>query len=490
MASNVPPPPPGFENATLVPQPPPGFMREDVASRRDELLRKRAELDAELEGMTLGGTAKAIGKDLDDNVRLAANGISMGFLDKALGQEDRARTNAARDRQGMVGAASEAAGAFAVPMGAAKAGVTFANVPVRGAAIMAPAIEGAGYGAATALGNDKDIATGAAWGAGLGMLGQAAGAGINKAHSAFHKPKVPTLDELRLQKDAAYKVVDSSGSQYTPDQLMALRQGIADDMAAGKMTPGLNDKVIATSRLVDDDLGKGPMTLSDVDRARQIVNRKLFDNAPSADDARLGRDMLSNFDEFLDATPPAVGGENVAAVNAVKEARALNKRLSKSELVANALDRAERRAAVTGSGGNVENATRQKINAIIDNKRLSRQFSKDELAMMDKIARGTGAGNAMRLAGKLSPSGNGLMAALGIGGAMTNPYLGIPALVGIGAKAGADRTTRKLADELMKSVLSGGNYKPASIPEGKRKAVESLIKALVFGGTATAVNAN
>lgn len=464
----------------------PVLSPEDIA-RREALLAKRDALDASIQDSTLGGMASGIGSALDDNVRLAANGISFGFLDKALGAEDRAKTNAARERQGVTGMASEALGSMALPMGAARAGASVANIPLRGAALAAPTVEGAGYGALSALGNDKSVGEGAAWGAGLGMLGQAVGAGVNKAYSMFNKPKVPTLEGLTAQKTAAYDAVDASGAQYTPEQLQALRTGIADDMAAGDMTAGLNDKVIATSGLVDKKLGGGPMTLSEVDRARQIVNRKLFDNAPSADDARLGRDILSNFDEFLDATPPSIGGDNAAALESLKSARSLNKRLSKSEIIADALDRAERGAAVTGSGGNVNNASRQKINAILNNKRLSRQFSKEELAMMDKIARGTTVGNRARLVGKLSPSGNGLMAALGIGGAMTNPYLGIPALAGVVAKGIGDRSTKKLTDEIMKSVLSGGQYKAKTLPPQTQENIKNILKALMIGGTTTAV---
>jgi hypothetical protein len=417
---------------------------------RESLVAKRDGLDKSIENSTLGGMAAGIGKDVDDNVRLAANGMSFGFLDKALGQDERAKTNAARDRQGFTGMGSEALGSMATGGMAGKAGLTASRLPWLGK-YLGLTMDGAAMGGLNAYGNDQDVGTGALVGGVAGGIGQLANAGINKAYSAFNKPSVPSLDELGAQKSAAYGAVDASGAQYTPEQLAILKQGIADDMAAGRMHPAINPKVSAVNDIVGEDLGKGPMTLSDLDRTRQVVGQKIFQNAPTADDSRLGGQMLANFDEFIDATPPAVGGDNT-------------------------------------TGGNIDNATRQRINAIIDNKRLSRQFNKEELTMMRKIVDGSGTGNAMRLAGKLSPSGNGLMAALGVGGAMTNPILGIPALVGIGAKAGADRTTKKMAEDLMKSVLSGGNYKAKTLSPGTQKQVEDMIRAMLAGGTTIAAS--
>jgi hypothetical protein len=430
----------------------------------------------------------------DDSMRLLASGGSFGFADKLAGymsgegtEAERVKTNASRDRQGLRGVATEALGSIVPVSAITKAGVTAMNLPGWTGKILGPGIDGAAYGTLFAAGNDQDIAKGAGIGAGFGVLGQAVGAGVKKGYQAFNKPAVPSLDDLVTQKNAAYGTVDASGAQYTPQQLAGLKQGIADDMAAGRMHPAINPKVSAVNDIIADDLAKGPMTISDLDRTRQVVGNKVFQNAPTADDARLGGQMLQNFDEFIDATPPWVGGDNTAAVAALKKARELNRRVEKTRLIEEALTKADRQAAVTGSGGNIDNATRQKFNSILNNKRLSRNFTTEEKAMMDRLARGTEVGNKLRLAGKLSPQGSGLMAALGIGGAMTNPILGIPALVGIGAKAGADRTTRKMADALLNSVKTGGAYKVPDMPPAAKAKLDAMIKALVVSGTAGAV---
>ena len=431
--------------------------------------------------------AKA-GQAADDVVRGLANGVTLGYADQFAGymngsgaDAERAKTDAAKQRGGSAITAAEILGsmlpASRLSQAASAAGLGGASFGTR---TLSMAGQAGLLGTAQRMGNGQEVtptgvATDMALGAGGNVLGEGLSAGASKVAGLFnHKPAVPSLDELVAQKNAAYGAVDQSGSQYAPEQLRNLRQGLSDDLVAGQATPGLNDKVLTVNSLVDNKLNSGPLTLSEVDRARQIINAKLFGNAPSADDARLGGNMLRNFDEFTDSTVPSIGGDNLKAVQALKTARELNKRVSKTTVLEDALNKAERQASVTGSGGNVDNATRQKINAILNNKKIVKSFSAEERAMMEKLARGTEVGNKLRLAGKLSPSGNGLMAALGIGGAMTNPILGIPSLVGIGAKALADRTTKKTAETLLAMVKTG---KPVAELSGSPNAVQRLAES-------------
>lgn len=117
----------------------------------------------------------------DDLVRLAANGITFGFADKIAGYMDgtgteaeRARSESARDRQGMLGTAAEIGGSLVGPLGLAKAGLTATRLPGMAGRYGGLAADGAAIGVADALGNDRDVMTGAAAGAALGAAGQAA----------------------------------------------------------------------------------------------------------------------------------------------------------------------------------------------------------------------------------------------------------------------------------------------------------------------------
>jgi hypothetical protein len=122
------------------------------------------------------------------------------------------------------------------------------------------------------------------------------------------------------------------------------------------------------------------------------------------------------------------------------------------------LDRADRRAGSTGSGGNVENATRQELRKILDNKKLMRGFKPDELDAIRTAVMGSGTQNTLRLLGKMSPQGSGLMAALGLGWVAAMPEVAVPAmLIGASAKKGAEVMTKANAEYAKRLIASGGN---------------------------------
>lgn len=135
------------------------------------------------------------------------------------------------------------------------------------------------------------------------------------------------------------------------------------------------------------------------------------------------------------------------------------------------MEKAELRAASTGSGGNADNATRQNLRRILEKER---GLKPDEKAALETVVRGTTGQNALRLAGKLSPSGNGLMAALGVGGAMVNPALGALSLGGMGAKAAADAMTGKNVNKLVEILRAGGD---ASATQAAPNAVQRLAQS-------------
>ena len=113
---------------------------------------------------------------------------------------------------------------------------------------------------------------------------------------------------------------------------------------------------------------------------------------------------------------------------------------------------ADLRAASSGSGGNIDNATRQNVRRMLEN---GNNWTPDETELLNQVVRGTPTQNAPRLAGKLSPSGIGLMAALDVGATATNPLFAFPALGGIVAKSAADRMTQANAAKFMATILAG-----------------------------------
>lgn len=466
----------------------------EQAARRDELLRKRAELDAELELTTIGGTAGSIGKALDDNVRLAANGISMGFLDKSLGAEDRAKTNAARERQGIIGMVSEGLGAAAVPMGAAKAGLTVANIPMRGAMLAAPTIEGAAYGALNALGNDKDVRSGAAWGAGLGMLGQAAGAGINKGYSAFANRSAPVpSSQLREAADAAYAQADNSGLVFSPEAFgktiddvtaTAQERGVGGTLA--KLTDKLYPKASAVTSSLDEMRGTAP-SLKDVAMLKRIT----ADAGQGFDaDASLNSKMAGSFRDMIRNAAPSdfIAGNVDEGIGAITKADDQWAKMLKTQRLEKAMESAKDRVGANYTQAGLLTALRQEVKAIKRAKDFKTSWTPEEKKLITQVVRGGAGENIARLAGLFAPRGPVTGAVLGAT-AYANPMAGA-ALTGAGMGGRAVATKlgmNRFAD--LQNVAQGGSSMPKLTPQ-QQENIRIILKTLMSGATAAAVNAN
>jgi hypothetical protein len=434
-----------------------------------------------------------------DTADLAANGASFGFgnklaaglrapfTDKTYEEElegMRAQTDRARDRAGWAGTTAELAGAIAGPVKMAGKGLTFAGrlgtSAMEGAKGLAArsglmGAEGAGYGALTAAGNDQDIAQGAGYGFLGGALGNVAGegisAGVNKVAGLFNKkPAIPTPDELVALKDAAYKSADSAGVAYTPQAVNKINAKVVQELTDLGYDPALMPGAsVAVKRL--HDLQGQNVTLTGLDTIRKIASNG-FIPGNKANNAAVSK-IVNSIDDLIDnaGAGDVLMGNGPAAAGALKEARSLASRVAKNSKVEEAVSKAELRAASTGSGGNADNATRQNLRRILEK---PRGLTADERKALEAVVRGTPTQNALRLAGKLSPSGNGLMAALGVGGAMVNPAVGALSLGGMGAKAAADSLTKKNVEELTKIILAGGN---ASATKAAPNAVQRLAQS-------------
>src|SRR5690606_33199213 len=150
---------------------------------------------------------------------------------------------------------------------------------------------------------------------------------------------------------------------------------------------------------------------------RQQVRRDLVQGDKG--EAHFGEMFIDVIDDFITKTAPsrvAAGAGDDAANGAIPAGRTTHSLLRRSETLASAMTAARLRAASSGSGGNIDNSIRQELRKIITSDKKSRGFTKAELDAMEGIVVGGGKiQDVMRLIGKLSPSGNGLMAALGLG---------------------------------------------------------------------------
>lgn len=294
-------------------------------------------------------------------------------------------------------------------------------------------------------------------------LGLGAGAGaIAAGRPRAQREEAPTLEQLQGQRDAAYNEVRRSGHQFDAEAFGGLTEDMARALDAEGFNAGLHPKTAAMlERIGQSNRGAGGYspTLNELDQLRQQIGRDVA-ASPDPGERRMGTIMRRQIDEFIDAQ--GQGSDTI------RRARDLNTRVEKIRTLDNLDEAATDRAAATGSGGNVNNATRQ--NAIRFKNKVD-NLTPDEEAATQRVIDGTPVGNALRQVGKLSPTGNGLMLAGHIAAAA--PTHGVSAAIGLtGAisKAASDAITARNVQALRELIARGGR-------EGAQEVERQLISA-------------
>lgn len=278
----------------------------------------------------------------------------------------------------------------------------------------------------------------------------------NKTVQAFTKKAVemPSLDTARNAKNAAYKSFEAAGGKIDVD-MDALNRFVGRSIAEAD-----DDLFIAYAantdegKYVDDAIkvlskhtGK-VFNIAQIDKLRAGLGR-IYKNSGYDPKVKFIRDKL---DEVIDAAPTTADGN---ASDLLKAARASNRKYKKIELFEELIDKAELGAAGTGSGGNVTNKYRQAVTKILTNRNNIAKFDSDELQVMRNFVEGSLSENTLRLIGKLSPTGNGLMTALNVGAIANNPSMVLATLTGAGSKSLSDRKAANAIQAVRKMLATG-----------------------------------
>lgn len=346
-----------------------------------------------------------------------------------------------------VGKASQTAGAMS--LNALMPG----NMLARAANVILPTLGAeAGAAIARASGGDEraqEVARG------VGGLVGSGGASV-RARVSLPKtaPKVPdqsgTLPRLKAEKDAAYAKLDGSGFRFAPKDARAL----ASEVAATLKAEGGAELYANAGRMVNRVQSvlsqPGGVSLTQLDKLRSQVGKVLNEG----DDGRIGGLIRDKIDDFIDAS-------NAPEIRAAREA---NTRFRKVETIQNAKESAALGAGASGSGGNINNATRQKLRPFIDpnSGQRIRNLTPEESNALRQVVVGTPAQNALRQVGKLSPEGNGLMGVMhGAGLVMSGGKTALLALAGAASKRIADQQTAQSVERLIQLMAQGGRQEAA-----------------------------
>lgn len=254
--------------------------------------------------------------------------------------------------------------------------------------------------------------------------------------------QTPTVENLKALKTEAYRAADRAEIVFPKQQTNRIITRAAKALDEADFVPEVDLQTKAAFDVLTKQASK-PLTMGQLDKLRQGLWRRY--NADKSQVAIL--DMIDAIDDTIQTSTQ--GGELMAA------ARLANSRFKKAELLDDAFTKAADQTASTGSGGNIVNKYKQAVTSIINNPKKAKWFSEQEITVMREFVRGGTRENLLRLGGKLSPSGNGLMAALNLGAVAVDPTMLAVTAGASGAKALSDRAAIQGAANLQRMIATG-----------------------------------
>jgi hypothetical protein len=476
----------------LIPQAKGGYGRDPVVGVPTD---ERPAMVDEYGNPTMANL-KAIPGAIDDAVRNAANGMTLGYGDKIAAFMDahnpwgsgdydsnlaneRAQSQAAMDRAGPIAGNVEQMAGTLLPGGAIAKGVGAAvkGVPLIGSALGRGALTGAAIGGGTAAGNEQDVGQGALYGAGAGAAGSIIGSivgglGKDAADLTVNRPgELPAASDVRAEARGLYRDPALANTTVTPDAVSRLADNIdqikQDQVYRASTHPG--------SQAIFDELDALKTNPNPSLNDLNVLN-KVAGNVASAGkggpDTALGSAVRGAFSDYV----TGLGQDDLASGNAgatagLARAQQLWAQQAKLGRVEGALESASDRAHASGSGANIDNATRQRLVAL----KKQNGWTPDEQDAIQSVIDGTSTGNTARWVGKLL-GGHGGIGGFGAGavGALEGfEHGGVPGaavgaslpIVGFGAKKLSDGLTASRVAQLRATIAAGGRapmtYNPA-----------------------------
>lgn len=366
-------------------------------------------------------------------------------------------------------------------------------MPRLAASTAAGAAGGATYGAMEGEGLE-DRYDRAKIGGGIGAVGGVVapilGAGVQRlADSKAMRGAIktvtdnaPTTDELKALGRSLYQQVDDAGVRVNPGAVRDKMGEIADSLrgeglkfdSVGKVMPASRAALGVADEVADTTANSVPF--GDLDVARRAMGHAAGSNLTNAGDTRAATGALTALDDFVMKLGPEDidAGDIQALQTALPKARDTWARMSRSQLLDDAIENAENYQSGKASG--LANQFRR----ILNNNKLKRGFSDAEIKVMRRVVDGTMPEKILRYLG----SGLGMTAQVlggGVAGMGGGPLGGIGgALAGTATAAGTRRAseaiTQRNAEIARRLVAGGGLPKLPVASDQSRRIAEELLR--------------
>lgn len=251
---------------------------------------------------------------------------------------------------------------------------------------------------------------------------------------------IPAADEIRDASRAAYAQARNLGLEIHPAPVVQVAHGIEQDLTNLGLTARNVPETYGVIRNLQNPPPGSVMRATDFENARQELVQAL-NNPTNRREAVAARTAINHLDNYLANIPArdVLQGDAARASELFRNARANWAAASRADTVGGKLELGDLNAATANSGQNIDNATRQAVKQLIRPDKNGRTlatkmgFNDEEIAQMNRVARGTFTGNLARFTSHLFGGGGGLGAFIAAGagaliggpsGAVTLPAAG------------------------------------------------------------------
>lgn len=330
---------------------------------------------------------------------------------------------------------------------------------------------------------------------GAGVRKAAEGRAARKAVSAAARG-APTSEQLRAAGNALYRQVDDAGVQIKPSSFARAKDEIRDYLRSntgfdelpgpGSLTPNTSRVVQimdeATDRMATEPTAALPFR--SLDQMRRQAGAAAG-NVANKTDQKAGVAVIEKLDEFVQRLGPddIEGGDVDALKSAIGKARDVWGKMSRSQLVDDAMERADNYLSGSASG------IRNQFKNILQNKKLAGRFTQAERAALRQVTHGSTLDQLINLAG----GGLAQMGSIGGGFAVGGP---LGAVAGAGLAAGqrklAESVTMRAAERARAAIASGALRQPGILEQlaiagqrPERLTNSGLLAALMAGQQTT-----
>lgn len=294
------------------------------------------------------------------------------------------------------------------------------------------------------------------------------------------RSSVPTTAELGTAKTALYEQAEKSGVVIKPEATARSAQifrEVAEKENLGKLPPKLSEAV----GILDDRVAASkPLTLSDADKVRQLVNDAL--KSTDAGDRRLAKLIKSRYDDYLDTLGPqdTLAGDATQAVGVLKAARDVNRRFENSRMLDATIKKAERSGDAKFTQAGEEHALRTEFKSLAGNERKMRVLTPEQREAVEAVSRGGSTpgrrmvANTARNLGKFDPTSGGMASLVSLGtGSLATGMTGNP--LGLALPA-AGYLSKRFATGLTRGNVA--RAREALVGRGLPPSAEQLGEAL------------